>query len=150
MTVSEMRTNYESYKAFIRKQDNGNWESHPIMEWYGRKYVVTGTIKLTPNLQRLKVIDLTAIETGKYKFQVALFSNSWPEFSPANRNNALILHADEGHDAILLEDGTDMWVHYADLPIRLTTGTKQDMATVRMAQMDELEQSIDAGGRVEL
>jgi hypothetical protein len=118
------------------------------MEWFGRKYVVTGNIKLTDGLQKLEVIDLTSIETGKYPFQVALFANTWPEQS--TRKFALVYHVDEGHDGILLESGSDIWVNYADLPIRVIPGTKQDAQLVREQQMDELEASVDAGGSIGL
>lgn len=140
-TVSEMRETYESYKSSL-KSDNGNWQSHPVMEWYGRKYVVTGNIKLTTDLQRLEVIDITNDN------KIALFSKTWPEFSPSNRHYALVHHSDEGHDLILQESGYESWVNYAELPIRVCPGTKQDATNVRMAQMDELEQSVDNGGRI--
>ncbi len=139
-TVNEMRNSHQAYKAFVGERDGGNWESHPIMEWFGRKYVVTRDIKLTTDLQRLEVIDVTDIETYKDEkseecpFTVALFANSWPE--QTTRRHALVHHADEGHDSILLENGSHMWVHYADLPIRVIPGTKADTKLVREQQMD--------------
>lgn len=132
MTAEEMRKSYEAYKEFTSKRDNGEWQEHRVFQWGAFRYVVTGTIKLVEEMQRLEVIDITD------DLDVALFSNCWPE-SMSTRNYALIHHSAEGHDLILYESGFTSWVTYADLPIRVVNGTREDRKLVRSQQMDELE-----------
>jgi len=145
MNAQMLRENRDEFEKFMHTRENGEWELHRVEEWFGRKYAITGRIKLTDGLQRLEVVDITTIETyscdGKCPFVVALFPQWWGD---AKLDHVMIHHSEEGHDTILCENGSDMWVHYADLPIRILPGSPADYKTVVEQQMDELEQSVDA------
>jgi len=150
--VPEIRNSYEAYKNLMRDR---HWETHRVYEWFGRQYALIHPIQLLDGLQRVDVIDITDIESDfeyegkKYSGPpVARFTLAWPACN-SSRQHVLVYHSDEGHDGILLESGSTKWVHYADLPIRIIPGTAVDYQTVRQQQMDELEESVDAGGRIE-
>lgn len=53
----------------------------------------------------------------------------------------LFVMPDEGHCSVLKEDGYWCWVSWADLPIRLSVGTKEDYKNLQQKQLDELDAS---------
>ena len=114
-----------------------------IFEWRGRKYILAGQIKLQEGPQTVSVFDVTDVPN------LAKFQYSWPEqvflplYSPEQVQRAykycLLVMPNEGHCSVMTEDGGWCWVRWADLPIRLSVGTKGDCKAVLQKQMDDLD-----------
>jgi len=138
MDVQKMRDDYNHYKseiAKIKKYDDARLI--PVADWFGRRYAVIGAIMLTPDYQRLTVIDITGKNFG-------MFSNTWPE--QGERQFVLLIEPDEGHTSIITESGNPQWISYAELLIRIQPGTTDDRRRLGEEMILELEQHVESGG----
>ncbi len=137
INVEAMRQSHDAYRQAIRdlEGDSASVKVAPVAEWGDRRYVVTGTIRLVEGMQRLEVIDITD------RPDVALIGHIWPD--QGTRTHALVIDPDEGHTSIVVESGYTPWVRYADLPIHVMPGTREDLREVVSQQLQELD---DADG----
>ncbi|MFA5376420.1 MAG: hypothetical protein WC455_11805 [Dehalococcoidia bacterium] len=135
----------EGWKEFIaERKPYAEVSRHPVVEWGDCKYILTGKIKLQQGLQRLEVIDVTNLSN-------LLLVHEWPGISASIPcDHAIVIWPDEGHISVILNDGSNQWVHLADLAIHVIPGTASDAKQVQEQQLDELEASIDAGGHLDI
>ncbi len=169
--TEQIRQNPRREIRTLADRKHGDVRLLPIRTWHGREYAVVGHIELTADLQRLAVIDLTSLDMDRpgddpairERIRPARFNAEQPEmeagpeiwmeegetlqaFQARTRRHVVVIYPDEGHDSILDNAGQWTWVRLADLPVRVVPGSGADYRAVREQQMDELEQSVDAGG----
>lgn len=173
--ISNLRANpYGAVRAMNQAERHNEHRLLPIATWQGREYVVIDAPKLTAEMQRVTVIDLTELDavtnaapgiaerirpvrvnavqpTMEHDPQVWMEEGETVEsFLQRTRRHVVVVFPDEGHTSILENSGNWRWVSLADLPIRMIPGTSDDYREVHSQQMDELEQSVDAGGHLDL
>lgn len=144
--VSRIRSDFRGWLKQLRANASEDEEinMYPVREWFGFKYIVTGKMDLITGRQNLEVVDIT--ENFE---EIALFAKSRPE--QTKREFAIVFHTeiDEGSETtVLREDGGHRHVRFADLPVSVVRGTQQDYRDLKDDQMDMLEQSVDAGGKI--
>lgn len=140
ISVQELRDSYDAFKAYSRAC-KATAKLEPVYTWGEYKYILVYPLKLTPGPQRVTVIDITD------RPDVALFAGMWPD--QGERNKALVLYPDEGHTAILCEDGIEAWVYYSEIVVRMFPGTYDDFRNLRNQMDDELQDAVDSGARIE-
>lgn len=164
--ADDIRASRDEWKKLRSSNSNSHVDFYPIREWNGQTLIVMGHIDLRQGMQRLTVIDITDSIGADvdHALRVARFAKSWPEqgrfqtFDGETKEEidrrvrcwALVLEPDEGHTSVMTESKFSpwKWARYADLAVRVESGTREDMRTIRALQMDELEQSVDAGGSI--
>ena len=130
--VSRMREDAAVFRKFVQdNSDDADIALYPIVPWGDQNLIVTGKIKLRTGMQRLEVIECPQ--------KVAVFAGTWPP-QGGGPPYALVAFPSEGHVSVFTESGMWVWVHMADLAIRVDQGTKEDRKAVREAQMEELEE----------
>ena len=136
VNVNELRRNLGAWDEY-RNRDRRFIErkKYPVREWGGFRYIVYGTIDLTAEPQSVTVIDITDVDA-------ALFQNRIPDTADipgleAERDFAVVITPDEGHMAVLLENGIETWVMTAELPVRVVPGTRDDYRRVREQKAGE-------------
>lgn len=144
--VANIRNDFRGWMKQLRANvpDYEEVNMYPVREWFGFKYIVTGKMDLISGRQNLEVIDIT--ENFE---EIALFAKSRPE--QTKREFAIVFHTeiDEGSETtVLRSDGGHRHVRFADLPVSVVRGTGQDYQNLRDEQMDMLEQSVNAGGKI--
>jgi hypothetical protein len=161
--VRQLRSDRAARKDFIK-----SWESKtnsfmdvsirfcPVREWLGYTYLFTGKIDLVEGRQTIEVLDVTDCLD-----QMALFpewagqdNEYWHGGNGSRRYAALIQETpDEGREElhVLGEDGKYIWrYNFADLPVRVVSGSTGDYRRTLADQMEQIEQSVEAGGSIGL
>lgn len=170
MDMNQIRKNPRGYR-----EPDGSVRLLPICDWCGREYALVSKLTLTTDMQRVEVIDLTDLDINHAGGDAEIFEHirparlnatqpemeTYPEawlhdnetleaFQARTRRHVMVVFPDEGHTSILDNSGSWRWVSLADLPVRMVPGTVEDREEIRMNQMDELEQHVDAGGAIGL
>jgi hypothetical protein len=137
--IAEIRKSVTAWNEYHRV-NWGDISMKRIEKWGDHYYILLyQSIRLTQEPQRVAVIDVTSL----YE-QIAKFCGHWPAYN--DPDHAIVIQPDEGHMSVVLENGDDIWVYPAELMVRLTPGTRQDMQKLAREMDDEDQASVDAGG----